>query len=133
MSSWKGLRKQASAFEALGVQIFGIATDTQEQLSDLRLALDLPFTMLSDPLLTSAKAFDIPVSSKTSYATSLALHPVIRHLPKRAFLQPSFFLWSGKEQRYAWRQTEKLRNLFGATGRPSPQDILDITKRLITG
>jgi hypothetical protein len=115
------------------VQVFGIATDTQEQLSDFRIALDLPFTMLSDPLLSSAKVFDIPVSSKTSYATSLPLHPVLRHLPKRAFLQPAFFLWRGQEQLYAWRQTEKLRNLFGANGRPSPQDIFDITKRLITG
>ena len=114
------------------MQVFGIATDTQKQLSDFRIALDLPFTMLADPLLSSAKALDIPVSSKTSYATSLALHPMLRHLPKQAFLQPVFLLWRGKEQLYAWRQTEKLRNLFGANGRPSPQDILDITERLIT-
>jgi len=111
----------------------GIATDTQEQLSDFRIALDLPFTMLSDPLLSSAKELQIPVSSKRSYATSLPLHPVLRHLPKHAFLQPAFFLWRGSKQLYAWRQTEKLRNLFGANGRPSPQDIFDITERLITG
>ena len=34
---------------------------------------------------------------------------------------------------YEWRQIETLRNLFGANGRPSPAQILDLTKRVMAG
>ena len=129
MSSWKGLKKRAAKFEALGVRVLGIASDSPEQLAKLCRSHELPFTMLSDPMLASQRLLDIPVSSRVSYLTALPIHPVLRHLPKKGFLQPALLLWRADEQLHAWRQTEKLRNLYGASGRPSARDILDITRR----
>ena len=131
MRSWKGLKRRADDFDALGVQVIGLASDSEEQLRDFRRKHDLPFTMLSDPMLLTAENLGVPVPSKKGYLGSLSLHPVLRHLPKQAFLNPAFFVWKGSEIVYEWRQVEKLRNLFGANGRPSPQQILEVTQESI--
>jgi len=133
VSSWKGLKKRASAFEALGVRVIGLTSDSVAQLHDFREKYSLPFDMLSDPMLLAGEALDVPISSKTGYLGALSVHPVLRHLPKKAFLQPAFFVWSGTELSYEWRQVEKLRNLFGANGRPSPEQILEITTAVMAG
>jgi hypothetical protein len=111
------------------VRVLGIASDTEEQLHKLRAKHDFPFTMLSDPMLLSADVLDVPVSTKTSFLSVLGLHPVVRHLPKKAFLQPAFFVWKGTELVYEWRQTETLRNLIGACGRPDEEQVLEITRQ----
>ena len=131
MSSWKGLKKRAEGFAALKAQVIGIASDSTEQLSAFRQKYELPFAMLSDPMLDSAEVLDVPVSSKTGYTGALAVHPVIRHLPKKAFVQPALFIFEGQELLYEWRQVEKLRNLFGANGRPSPAQILELTQQTL--
>ena len=131
MSSWKGLKKRAEAFEAIGVQIIGLASDTPEQLAAFRDTYALPFDMLSDPMLHSGDVLDIPISSKKGYLGALAVHPILRHLPKNAFLQPAFLIWTDRELKYEWRQVEKLRNLFGANGRPSPAQILEVTQDVV--
>ena len=115
----------------LDAQVVGLASDSTAQLSAFRQKYALPFLMLSDPLLHSAEALDVPISSKTGYTGALAIHPVIRHLPKKAFVQPALFIFRGQELRYEWRQVEKLRNLFGANGRPSPAQILELTHQTL--
>ena len=131
MSSWKGLKKRAEAFEAIDVQIIGLASDTPEQLATFRDTYALPFDMLSDPMLHSGDVLDIPISSKKGYLGALAVHPILRHLPKTAFLQPAFLIWTEGALKYEWRQVEKLRNLFGANGRPSPAQILEVTQGVV--
>ena len=116
---------------ALDAQVVGLASDSTDQLSAFRAKHVLPFLMLSDPLLHSAEALDVPISSRTGYTSALAVHPVIRHLPKKAFVQPAFFIFEGQELIYEWRQVEKLRNLFGANGRPSPTQILELTQQTL--
>ncbi len=131
MSSWKGLKKRAEAFAALQAQVVGLAADSPAQLAAFRHAHDLPFVMLSDPMLHSGPALGVPISSRTGYTGALAVHPVIRHLPKKAFLQPATFVFRGQDLLYEWRQVEKLRNLFGANGRPSPAQILTLTQQAL--
>jgi hypothetical protein len=133
VSSWRGLKKRAHDFETLGVTVIGLSSDNQEQLQKLRDAQEFPFTFLSDPMLLAAPSLKIPISSKKSYLGALAVHPIILELPKKAFHQPSLLIWQGSELGYEWRQTERLRNLFGAKGRPSPAEILDLTQRVMTG
>ena len=133
MSSWKGLKKRTQDFEALGVRVLGVASDSQAQLSELRTGYELPFTLLSDPMLLARDVLDTPISTKKSYLGTLAIHPVIRHLPQRAFHQPALFIWRGPELIYQWRQIETLRNLFGANGRPSPAQILELTQQVMAG
>ena len=108
--------------------MLGVSSDSQAQVEAFHTNLALPFTLLSDPQLLSAEVLDVPVSSSKSYLSTLAVHPVIRHLPKKGFLQPAFLIWKGNDLVYQWFQVEKLRNLFGANGRPSPQQILEVVQ-----
>jgi len=96
-----------------------VATDASDTLERFRDKHQLPFTLLSDPELRCADALEVPTSAR---------HPMALTYPKRAFLQPALFVWlrSG-ELAYAWRQTPRLKNLFGAAGRPSGEDVRRIT------
>ena len=104
----------------------------QAQLQKLRDTHALPFTLLSDPTLESAEPLGMPVSTRAAYLSALALDPVVRKLPQKAYLQPALFVWRSAALVYAWRQTETLRNLLGAKGRPSPKQILDLTRQALT-
>ena len=115
------------------MQVLGVASDTQEELLALCAKYELPFTQLSDPMLLAGEALDVPISTKKSYLGALAVHPEIRSLPRRAFLQPAIFIWRGPDLIYEWRQIETLRNLFGANGRPSPAQILELTQQVMAG
>jgi hypothetical protein len=109
-----------------------VAADTPDTLRAFRSEYELPYTLLSDPQLVSAEALDTPVSTAKGYYGALALHPSIRHYPRKAFLQPALLIWKGSDLRYEWRQTEKLRNLFGATGRPSGADVVRLVTDALT-
>ena len=109
-----------------------MSADTPDTLRAFRIEHELPFTMLSDPQLVSAAALDVPISSGKGYYGALALHPSIRHYPRKAFLQPALLIWRRTDLCYEWRQTEKLRNLFGATGRPSGADVLRLATQALT-
>ena len=113
------------------MDVIGLAADTTKQLKAMRDKHELPFSLLSDPHLISRSVFDLPTSTAGAYISTMALHPSLRHLPKRAFLQPAMFVYEGGVQRYAWRQTEKVRNLLGARSRPTPQQIADITSETL--
>ncbi len=117
----------------MGVRVLGVTSDSQAQVAAFHQSLGLPFTLLSDPQLQSADVLGVPVSSAKSYLSTLAVHPVIRELPKRGFLQPAFLVWNGEKLVYEWYQVEKLRNLFGANGRPSPKQILEIVQSSMGG
>ena len=89
--------------------------------------------MLADPELRSAEALDLPISTRKAYTGSLLLHPEIRHYPKKAFLQPAILIFDGAgELRYRWTHTEKITNLWGARGRPSPEAILELTRESLS-
>ena len=111
--------------------MYGVAADTPADLKKLVDEHALPFTMLSDPELVSGARLDIPMATRKTYYSAWPLHPEIRHYPKRSFLQPALFVWKGRDLVYEWRQTETLRNLFGARGRPSGSDVLDIVRRAL--
>jgi hypothetical protein len=102
-----------------------------EQLSRFHTSLRLPFTLLSDPMLLSGELLDIPISSKKGYFSALGLHPVLRKLPRKAYLQPAFHIWRGSALVHEWRQEEKLRNLYGANGRPSPEQMLQLARQIM--
>lgn len=127
------MRNAERDFEALDAAVYGVSVEDVETLRAFRERLRLPYTLLSDPLLTTASALDLPVSSPAAYATTAAIHPSVLRYPKKAFLQPAMLVWSKTDKPiYEWRQTEKLRNLFGATGRPSAQQMLDVLRGLET-
>jgi peroxiredoxin len=102
------------------IRLLGVAADSVKQLQVFSKLHEIPYTLLSDPQLTMAETLEVPTFNK---------HPMSPTYPKGAFLQPAFFVWSqdGKLV-YQWRQTAKLKNLFGASGRPSPEQIISIAR-----
>lgn len=128
MGSWKGLRKRAARFEAAGATLIGAACDSPAQLRAFREEHRVDYTMLSDPELLLADAIDAPRATRKAYYATLALHPVIRRYPKPSFLQPALFVWKDGVLVYEWRQTESVKNLFGAKGRPTGDEILEIVE-----
>lgn len=129
MRSWKGLSGLAEDFEETGVRLLGISADSPRALGRMRSTLGLPFTMLSDPSLSSLKLFDVPTSSG---------HPMSRKYPEGAFLQPAYFVLraggdGGQELLHEWVQRPGMLNAYGAMGRPSPADMLNEARGAVGG
>jgi peroxiredoxin Q/BCP len=61
-----GLRDEYSAFEDKGAVILGVSPDREGAHVKFRQKYSLPFTLLSDPDKTAAKAYDV-WRAKTSY------------------------------------------------------------------
>ena len=129
MRSWKGLSSLADDFSETGVRLLGISADSPRALSRMRRALGLPFTLLSDPSLSSLKLFDVPTSSG---------HPMSRKYPEGAFLQPAYFVLraggdGAQELLHEWVQRPGMLNAYGAMGRPSPEDMLEEARSAVGG
>jgi peroxiredoxin len=120
VSSWKELSKLAGSFEEIGARLLGLSADPPERLAAMRDKLGVPFTFLSDPQLSCHEQLDVPVSRR---------HPKARSYPRRAFLQPALFVWrQDGTTAYEWRQTPRITNLFGASSRLSPSQVLAIVR-----
>lgn len=132
VGSWKELREKAAELEQLDAAVYGVSADTVADARALADKLKLPFVLLSDPELLSAEILASPTSTTASFWATAPAHPRILRYPKKAFLQPALFVWTKKERpAYEWRQTEKLRNLLGATGRPGAADIVSVVRRML--
>jgi hypothetical protein len=114
--------------------VLGVSADDPEITAELRTRLELPFTLLSDPELRTADALDAPVCAGACFAATLPLHPVaLPRYPKKAFLQPALYVWTtGPAPAYTWKQRGKLRNLFGAAGRPSGAQVVEVVREALT-
>jgi peroxiredoxin len=128
VSSWKELGKIASEFQALDVAVLGVSADTPVHLRRFRVELELPFTMLSDPTLTTAAVPDVPVATRANFVAVSLLHSIVHTYPKRSFLQPALFVWRPDGRlAHRWCQTESsLTNLYGARGRPRADEVLQV-------
>lgn len=133
MSSWKELGEIERELSAIDVAVFGVSADTCARLRQLREELRLPFSMLSDPMLTTADVLQVPTASKANLIATSVLHPIVRTYPKRSFLQPALFVWRGDGTLvHAWRQTKSgLTNLYGALGRPHADQVLQIVRGVV--
>jgi len=133
VSSWRELAKIAGEFRALDVAIFGVSADTSMHLETFRKSFDLPFTMLSDPMLMTAAALDVPVATKANFVAVSVLHPTVRTYPKRSFMQPALFVWRRDGTlAHRWCQTESsLTNLYGARGRPRADQVLQVVRDVL--
>ena len=134
MSSWRELGKIAGEFRALDVAVLGVSADTPARLQKFREKLELPFTLLSDPMLTTAAALGVPVATKANFVAVSVLHPTVRTYPKRSFLQPALFVWRRDGTlTHRWCQTESsLTNLYGARGRPRADQVLQVVRKVLT-
>lgn len=91
------------------------SADPPEVSEKFRQDLGLTFPILSDPQLTLAQSLKVPTFNK---------HPQALRYPKRAFLQPSVFIWNAQGKLlFEWRMKAGLWNLFGAVKRMAPEEI----------
>ena len=133
MGSWRELATIAGEFRALDAVVFGVSADTPERHAKLRENLQLPFALLSDPMLETARVVAAPTASKANLLATAVLHRVVLTYPKRSFLQPALFVWRRDGTlAHQWRQTESsLTNRYGARGRPRADQVLEIVRRAV--
>jgi len=100
------------------VQVIGVSADPPAVNKDFCNKHQLPFLILSDIEAHIAELLVVPTSTK---------HPMalMRGYPN-GFLQPAVFIFDveGNKQ-FEWIQKPKVNNLFGASKRISPQEILE--------
>jgi peroxiredoxin len=97
------------------VEFIGISADTPQALRQLADELKLSFPLLSDPQLQSADV----LGAKTSSG-----HPRALAYPRKAFLQPSVFIYTKVgEPAFKWIMKPGFFNLFGAARRMTPEEI----------
>lgn len=116
----------AEDVERLGAGVYGVCCDDVDTIAAFRARLKLPYTLLSDPLLTCADSLAAPVSNRRSFYSAYALHAKeLARYPAKRFFQPALFVWRRDGSlAYEWRQRSKISNLYGATGRPSAAHVL---------
>lgn len=97
----------------------GVSADSPGMLTPFRRMLGLPFTLLSDPQLSCADSYGV--------GTVGATHPMALTYPKNRFLQPALLIWRRDGSlAHQWLQRSKITNLYGASNRPSPAQILEL-------
>ncbi len=91
-----------------------ISADPPEASRKWRTEWAIPFVMLSDPDHAIADRYAIAISRR---------HPTARKY-RDGFIQPAILAYRGEEEIYRFIAVPGLMNLYGATGRPSPGEIL---------
>ena len=77
--------------------------------------MKIDFDLLSDEDHAIADLYKIPIQS---------VHPKAKDY-QDGFIQPAVFVFRGEEEIFTFIQKPKILNLWGATGRPSPEQILE--------
>jgi peroxiredoxin len=98
-----------------------ISADPPERSKDFKVGRRVDFTFLSDVDHAVADIYNIPIQRS---------HPM-SHTYKDGFIQPAIFAYKGEEAIFEFIQTPKASNVWGASGRPSPKQVLkNIRKKL---
>jgi peroxiredoxin len=106
------------------VNVVGVSADPPEVNEKFRKKHGLPFPVLSDTHARITGPLRIPTSTK---------HPMamMRGYPN-GFMQPAFFLFDSEGgKKFEWIQNPKVKNLFGATKRMTPEEILEKSKEVV--
>lgn len=92
-----------------------ISADTPERNQKFRRKMDIPWPLLSDELHEISDRYGVPISRKHPKAISY----------EDGFIQPAVFVYRGEEEVFAFIQTPRLTNLWGAARRPEPEQVLE--------
>ena len=76
--------------------------------------MGISWPLLSDELHETADRYGVPISRR---------HPKARSY-KDGLIQPAVFVYRGEEEVFAFIQTPKITNLWGAARRPEPGQVL---------
>jgi len=106
--------------------VLGVSADPPKVNSRFQEKYQLPFEFLSDPLAELATALGVPLSTK---------HPMAKvRKYTNGFTQPAvFILEPAGNILFSWVQNPKITNLFGATRRMEPDEILSKVQEVTAG
>ena len=113
--------------------VIGVCAETVEQIAEFKRRLRLPYTLLSDRDLLCADKLGVPQTGARGYGGALAVHPIgVPKFKHRKFLQPSVHIWRKDGTRaHSWKQTESMKTLYGARGRPTGKEIVELARRAL--
>ncbi len=98
-----------------------ISADPPKRSKDFKAGRRADFTFFSDVDHAIADLYNVPIQRA---------HPM-SHTYKDGFIQPAIFAYKGEEKIFEFIQTPKPSNIWGASGRPSPKQVLkNIRKNL---
>ena len=98
-----------------------ISTDSPSQSLKFKRSKRAGFTFLSDEDHQVADQYGVPVQRN---------HPM-SHTYRDGFIQPAVFAYKKDEPVFEFIQKPKAINLWGASGRPSPEQILKILRKAL--
>ena len=84
--------------------------------------MKIDFDLLSDEDHAIADLYNIPIQR---------VHPKAKDY-QDGFIQPAVFGFSGEDEIFSFIQKPTVLNLWGAAGRPSPQQILEAVQERIS-
>ena len=98
----------------MNVRILMISADPPQKNRDFKAGKRVDFTFLSDVDHAVADVYNIPIQRS---------HPMSPTY-KDGFIQPAIFAYKGEEEIFKFIQMPKPSNIWGASGRPSPKQVL---------
>ena len=104
----------------MNFRILMISADSAADNVRFRKKMKIDFELLSDVDHAVADAHGIPIQR---------IHPKARNY-EDGFIQPAIFAYRGEEEIYKFIQKPKILNLWGASGRPNPDEVLHKIEKL---
>ena len=112
------MRKVKDSLDALNVEVLLVSVDSPADSRRYREKRGIPFRCLADEDHRVADRFAIPIGR---------WHPKAWGY-QDGFTQPAILGYRGDEGIYAYVAEPKLTNLYGASGRPSPEQVVEALK-----
>lgn len=112
-----GYQKLSAELDALNVVPILISADPPaKNRSFWREKTGVTWPTLADEDHAVADQFAVPIQRK--------VHPAAKRY-KDGFIQPAVFVYRGEEELFRFIAIPKFTNLWGASGRPEPKQVLD--------
>ena len=116
-----GFMKLKDQLAELGVEPIFLSADSQRSNAKFRTTMRLPeeWPLLSDVDHAVADQYTIPISRK---------HPQSKKYAD-GFIQPAVFVYGKDEPMFTFIQKPGMMNLWGASGRPSPKQVVAAVRK----
>ena len=97
------------------MRVFMVSADSPASNVRFRKKMKIDFDLLSDEDHTVADTYGVPIQR---------VHPKASDY-QDGFIQPAVFAYRGEDEIFTFIQTPRVLNLWGASGRPSVEQILE--------
>ena len=99
----------------MNVEPLLVSADSPQTSHGFRDKLEIPFVLLADEDHRVADLYGVPISRRHPKAWSY----------RDGFIQPAIFAYGGEDELFTFVQWPGITNLWGAAGRPTPEQVLE--------